>query len=103
MNNEDASRAFSGGKPEERPVAGRNGDALNAAPAGAAAGEQSGSYVYPDNGGAASSQRLRLVPPDGKPAHWWQRHREKLGLVEMVLTGLFFVLTLYFLFLWFFA
>ncbi len=78
-------------------------DSRGVAPAGetpdGAAAEQSGSYVYPD-GGAASSQRLRLVPPDGKPAPWWVRHREKLNLAEMILTGLFLLLALYFLYLW---
>ncbi len=66
------------------------------------AAEQSGSYVYPD-GGAASSQRLRLIPPDGKPTQWWVRHREKLNLAEMILAGLFFLLALYFLYLWMFS
>ena len=67
-----------------------------------AASEQSASYLHPDTA-AASSQRLRLIPPDGKPPPWWVRHRDKLMLVEMLLTGLFFLLALYFLWLWIFA
>ncbi len=104
MSDRNGNQAFSGDESGERPAAGRDGDALVGASAESAAGEQSGSYVYPDSGAVStSSQRLRLVPPDGKPTHWWQRHREKLGLVEMILTGLFFALALYFLFLWLFA
>jgi N-acetyl-anhydromuramyl-L-alanine amidase AmpD len=31
---------------------------------------------------------------------WWVRHKEKVDLAEMILTGLFFLLALYFLYLW---
>ena len=67
-----------------------------------AAAEQSGTYVYPDNG-AAASQRLRLIPPDGKPLPWWVRHRRTLGLAELILTAFFLMLALYFIFLWLFG
>ncbi|MDR1744674.1 MAG: hypothetical protein LBS30_02860 [Planctomycetota bacterium] len=105
MNDKDATQAFSGDDAEEKPAAGRAGDelaeALEAVAAANANEQQSGSYVYPDSG-AASSQRFRLLPPDSKPAQWRQRHRAKLALIETILTGLFFLLTLYFLFLWLF-
>ncbi|MCC8166753.1 MAG: peptidoglycan recognition protein family protein [Planctomycetes bacterium] len=59
-------------------------------------------YVHPD-GGSMSSQRLRLIPPDGKPFRWWYSHREKIELAETILSGLFLLLALYFLYLWFFS
>lgn len=88
-----ASEDGGGGEKEAPASAGASGEA---------AAEQSGSYVYPD-GGAAASQRLRLIPPDGKPAPWWVKHRKTLTLVEMVLTGVFFLLALYFLYVWIFS
>ncbi len=70
----------------------------------AAAGDtvSGAAYVHPD-GGAMSSQRLRLIPPDGKPIRWWHTHREKIELAETVLSGLFILAALYFLYLWFFV
>lgn len=65
--------------------------------------EQSASFLHPDTAAATSSQRLRLVPPDGKPLPWWIRHRDQIALLEMLLTALFFLLTLYFLWLWIFS
>lgn len=64
--------------------------------------DPSGSYVYPD-GNAASSQRHRLIPPDGKPQQWWVRYRRQLIAAEWFFTGLFFLLALYFLYQWLFG
>ena len=58
-------------------------------------------FLHPDASAAVSgSQRLRLIPPDGKPFSWRLRHKEKIIVAEMALTGLFFLLALYFLFRW---
>lgn len=83
--------------PAERSAAEKADDHQPAAGSESAAAEQSGTYVYPDNG-AASSQRLRLIPPDGKPLPWWVRHRRKLELAELILSAFFLLLALYFLF-----
>lgn len=76
-------------------------------PAGASAADAETSsisepqFLHPDSSAAVSgSQRLRLIPPDGKPASWVNRHKEKIIFAEMALTGLFFLLALYFLFKW---
>lgn len=67
-----------------------------------ATAEPSGRYTHPD-GGPASSQRARLIPPGGVKTPWWFRYRRELTLAELILTGLFLLLTLYFLVMWIFA
>ena len=68
------------------------------------ASEQSANFLHPDTGPASGSQRLRLVPPDSKRrVSWWVRHREVLMLIEMILTAIFFLLALIFLWLWIFS
>ena len=57
-------------------------------------------FIHPDTGAASASQRLRLIPPDGKPPSWWSRHREKLMLAEWIAIVVFTLLALYFLFRW---
>lgn len=57
-------------------------------------------FIHPDAGAASGSQRLRLIPPDGKPVTWWMRHREKLLVAELIATVVFFMLSLYFLIQW---
>lgn len=74
------------------------------APAGemAMASDQTANFTHPDAGTAAASQR-RFLPPDSKPMLWYVKYREQLRYVELGLTGLFFLLTLYFLYLWIFS
>ncbi len=58
-------------------------------------------FLHPDGSAAVSgSQRIRLIPPDGKPSSWFLRNRERIVLAEYALTGVFFLLALYFLALW---
>lgn len=71
--------------------------------ADATTSEQSASFMHPDTAQASGSQRLRLMPPDGKPLPWWVRHSEKLMVAEVLLTVFFFLLALYFLWLWIFT
>lgn len=81
-----------------------NNDAASGEPpADVAASEQSANFLTPDTASASGSQRLRLMPPDGKRLPWWVRHREKLVIAEMLLTAFFFLLALYFLWLWIFT
>lgn len=68
-----------------------------------AATESGTNFLHPDTASASGSQRLRLMPPDGKPLPWHIRHRQKIMLVETVLTALFLLLALYFLWLWIFS
>ncbi len=48
---------------------------------------------------SSSSQRTRLVPPDGKPLHWTSRYRKHIHAVEWLATGLFFLLACYYVYL----
>lgn len=63
--------------------------------------EQSGIYNFPEPE-TAPNNRLRLVPPDGKPLPWWIRHRRSISLTELLLAAVCFLLTLYILGLWLF-
>lgn len=47
--------------------------------------------------GAASSQRVRWLPPDSKPASWRARHRSKLHAAEWAATAVFTLIALYLL------
>ncbi len=87
----------------------KSAEASDSVPAGedesdAIGGEQSGSgnYIHPDVG-AASSQRLRLVPPNVKRVPWHVRYHEQLMVAEIILTGLFFLLAVYLFYLWLFT
>lgn len=48
---------------------------------------------------ARSSQRFRLIPPDGRAAGWWVRHRTKVHVVEWGLSFAFFCLAGHYLWL----
>ena len=49
------------------------------------------------------SRKARLVPPDGKPLPWWVQHRKKLILLEWGISALFIALSIYYMWLMFFA
>lgn len=89
---------------EENPIASTSSGIVADPAAGDApmAADGSGTFTHPDQSAAGTSGR-RFLPPDSKPILWYVRHRDTIRIVELGLTALFLLLTLYFIYLWAFG